>query len=164
MDGYTLNLGCGDKILDQCPPGYKCINIDFRPLEGVDVVSDVRSLPFKDQYFDYIIASDIIEHFPLSELGNLINEWYRVLKFNGIIKVRTPNLKFLTNHYSRYNDASFVSNHIFGGQDYEGNFHYIIFDRLWLGTIFHQFGMREVDYKEEGTNFVAKYFKGKDYV
>jgi predicted SAM-dependent methyltransferase len=164
MKGQTLNLGCGDKILDECPVGYKCVNLDNRDLPGVDVVADVRKLPFEDESFDYMIASDIIEHFPLSETGNLINEWVGVLKVGGTIKIRTPNLKFLAEHYLRYNDASFVSKHVFGGQDYPGNFHYIIFDRLWLATIFKQFGLMEVDYKEEETNFVAKYFKGGGYV
>lgn len=164
MGGYTLNVGCGEHIINECPTGYKCINVDNRNLPGVDIVADAKQLPFEDEYFDYIIASDIIEHFPIFETGKLVHEWARVLKVGGTIKVRTPSLKFLSEHYVKYHDASFISKHVFGGQDYPGNFHYVIFDRMWLGVIFKQFGMSEVDYKEEETNFIAKYFKGKGYV
>jgi len=53
-----LHLGCGNIILD----GYT--NIDIVPGEGIDVVSDVRSLPmYKDASVDEVYLSHVLEHF-----------------------------------------------------------------------------------------------------
>lgn len=148
----SLNVGCGDKVLKNIS-GFKCINVDIRPLEGVDIVCDVRRLPFPDEHFERILASDIIEHFPLSETDSLLKEWSRVLKTGGHLKFRTPSLKWVVNHYRTTGDAKFVSWHIFGGQDYETNFHYVIFDNVWLGTLCDKFGLKTIDYRENNSNF-----------
>ena len=76
---WALNLGCGDKPLDSIS-GYKCINIDLRKLYKINVVGNVLSLPFKDASFDRILASDILEHFPISKTTLLLIEWARVLR------------------------------------------------------------------------------------
>jgi predicted SAM-dependent methyltransferase len=151
--GLSLNIGCGDKILKNIN-NFPCINVDVRALEGVDVVCDVRELPFEDEIFDRILASDIIEHFPFSETKNLLREWARVLKKGGHIKFRTPSLKWVAAYYAKYGDAKFVSHHIFGGQDYDTNFHYVIFDNKWLSTLCKSFGLTTIDYKEDYSNFI----------
>jgi predicted SAM-dependent methyltransferase len=151
--GWSLNLGCGDKILNDIV-GYKCLNIDKRRLEGVDVVCDVKHLPFKNGAFDRILASDILEHFPISETEGLLKEWSRALKISGNMKFRTPSLKWVVAYYTRTGDAKFVSHHIFGGQDYPENFHYVIFDNVWLSRLCLQFGMTVIDYKEDYSNFI----------
>jgi len=155
----TLNVGCGERTFKEYPEGYKCINYDERKLDGVDEVGDVRDLPFPDEHFDYILASDIIEHFPVSETEDLLKEWRRVLKRSGIIEIKTPNMLWFVEHYAKYRDAKFASFHIFGGQDYPGNFHYVMFDRIWLNNIINRCGFFEVGYEEEGSNFVMKIMK-----
>jgi len=155
----TLNLGCGNRIFNEYPDGYKCINYDNRELPGVDQVGDVRDLPFPDEHFDYILASDIIEHFPIFETEDLLKEWRRVLTKSGIIEIKTPNMEWALDHYTKYRDAKFVSFHIFGGQDYPGNFHYVMFDRAWLNMIINKNGFFEVGYEKEGSNFVMKIMK-----
>lgn len=153
----TLNVGSGDRTFDEYPAGYKCINMDNRPnLKRVDVVGDVRKIPFGDEHFDYLLASDIIEHFPIAKTEDLLEEWNRVMKVGAIIEIRTPNIKWVVEHYSEYGDAKFVSYHIFGGQNYSGNFHYVIFDRRWLNTILNRLGFMEIDYEEAGSNFILK--------
>lgn len=151
-EGHSLNLGCGDKILKDIS-GYPCINVDIRPLKGVDVVCDVHQLPFEDKYFNRILASDIVEHFPISETEGLLQEWSRVLKVGGNMKFRTPSLKWVANHYLRTGDAKFVSYHIFGGQTYDTNFHYVIFDNEWLSSLCAKFGMETISYRENHSNF-----------
>ena len=148
----SLNIGCGSEILRDIS-GFKCINVDIRSLKGVDVVCDVKHLPFPDECFERVLASDIIEHFPLSETEKLLKEWTRVLKTGGHIKFRTPSLKWVVNHYNATGDAKFVSWHIFGGQDYETNFHYVIFDKGWLEKMCNKFSLVTVDYRENNSNF-----------
>jgi len=150
--GKSLNIGCGDVILKDIA-GYQCINVDIRPLDGVDYVCDVKELPFENEEFDRVLASDIIEHFPKSETESLIQEWSRVLKVGGNMKFRTPSLKWVAHHYLETGDAEFVSWHIFGGQDYDTNFHYVIFDNVWLSKICEKFNLKTIDYKENHSNF-----------
>ena len=158
MTRKTLNVGCGDRIYKEYPKGFPCTNIDNRPdLDEVDVVGDVRDLSmFKEAEFSYILASDIIEHFPLEETESIIKEWHRVLDRQGTLEIRTPNLKWAAFYYSHTGDAKFVSWHIFGGQDYEGNCHYVMFDRAWLRSICEPVGFKELDYEEDHSNFIMK--------
>lgn len=87
-----LNLACGNKIL----PNY--INCDLTnfysdsPTQKPDVVCDIRTLPFDDNYADEILAVHIIEHFHLWEVGAVLNEWKRVLKPNGVLILECPDL------------------------------------------------------------------------
>jgi len=125
-NGKALNIGCGNIILDDIA-GFPCVNVDIRPLDG--------------------------EHFPKSETRELVKEWSRVLKIGGRIKFRTPSLKWVAHYYLHTGDAEFVSYHIFGGQDYPGNFHYVIFDNKWLEQVCAEFNLRVIDYKEIHSNF-----------
>ena len=42
-----LNLGCGTQILE----GNKWINVDIRKVKGVDIICDIKHLPFKDNLY-----------------------------------------------------------------------------------------------------------------
>ena len=55
--GPKLNVGCGSDIREDY------LNVDARELPGVDVVADVRQLPFEPRSVDELYASHTIEHF-----------------------------------------------------------------------------------------------------
>lgn len=59
--------------------------------------SDLRlaKLPFKSNYFDFIILSEVLEHLIPSDIPKLILELKRVLKRNGWILITTPNITSL---------------------------------------------------------------------
>ena len=159
----TLNIGCGERVYDTYPnPEYKCINFDERKLlERVDAVGDVRDLSrWDDEVFNYILASDIIEHFPIKETESILLEWKRVLKVDGVIEFRLPNLADICRRYMEgKHDAKHTSWLLYGGQDYPGNFHYVAFDGDWFKAVVEPLGFKEVYFKEEGNNFVAKFEK-----
>ena len=162
MTKKTLNLGCGDRVFTEYPIGHKCVNYDLRAdLNGVDVVGDVEDLSmFKDEEFDYIMASDIIEHFPIFKTIPLLKEWNRVLKHGGSMEIRTPNMEWVSLYYSENKNAEFVSYHIFGGQDHPGNYHYVIFDPKWLSSLCEQAGFMVVSTERPpGSNFILKVYK-----
>lgn len=157
----ALNLGSGDRVYDEYPEksGFKCINLDKRlEWERVDVAAHVRHLPFEDETFDYVLASDILEHFPFKYTKSLLTEWTRVLKEDCVMEIRTPNLRWVQDFYKAGHNAQFISYHIFGGQDYPGNFHYVIFDREWLNKICNAVNLVETDYWEAPghSNFILK--------
>lgn len=157
MEKITLNIGCGERVFKEYPVGHRCINIDERDLSNVDKVMDVRVLDFPDNYFDYILASDIIEHFPITETTPILNEWKRVLKIGGVIEFRMPNLKDIcTKYINGEHDTKLTSWLLYGGQGYSGNFHYVGFDKEWFSSLCSKCKLKEIDYKEEGNNFVIK--------
>ncbi len=84
-----LNLGCGDKIL----PGY--INVDcMKSRKGnvVNIISDLRTLSFKKNIADEILAVHVIEHFYLWEADILLKSWRENLKPSGLIILECPNI------------------------------------------------------------------------
>ena len=52
------------------------------------IVGDCRDTPFKDAYFDYIIAGAILEHMDRPEV--FLKEMFRILKKNGVFVLSTP--------------------------------------------------------------------------
>jgi len=154
--GITLNVGCGDRRFKNFA-GNKCVNIDKRRIKGVDVVADVRRLPFKNGCADYVLASDVLEHFPISETNNILTEWNRAIKSAGVLEIRCPNLYTICKNYvDGKTSAKLTSWLLYGAQDYALNFHYVAFDKEFLsGRLGHR-GFDVIDYVDEGNNFILK--------
>jgi len=162
----TLNVGCGNRVFKEYPAGHKCINYDERSIPGVDEVGDATRLNYPSKHFDYILASDIIEHFPIARTKDVLTEWVRVLKRDGIIEFRLPNLEAICKDYlkrkgeNRANGtpiSHYFSWLLYGGQDYPGNFHYVAFDRRLIVYKCSKVGLEEIDWKKEGYNMIAKF-------
>ncbi len=90
------DVGCGSsRILADLP---QAIGVDMRidKLVFMRRVSDrlVRAdgmrLPFKDNQFECVLCSQVIEHIP-EENGKLIDELNRILKPDGILIIGTPD-------------------------------------------------------------------------
>ena len=88
-----LNLGCGHDVRD----GF--INIDLFSDNPLVVNMDIRRLDFADNSVDFILASDVLEHFSHRETSSLLSEWYRVLKPGAIIIIRCPSLRLQMKAY-----------------------------------------------------------------
>jgi len=85
VNNKKLNVGCGKDIKE----GY--INMDFLRLPGVNVVHNLNKFPwpFKNNEFDEIYASHILEH--LDDLTKAMAEIRRVCKNKARIIVRVPH-------------------------------------------------------------------------
>ena len=93
QQGIRLNIGCGRRVLD----GW--INVDKKTRESApDVDSDVRDLPFPDNYADEVMAIHLVEHFYAWEAPDVINEWRRVLKPGGKLIIECPDLEKTIKH------------------------------------------------------------------
>jgi len=63
--------------------------------------SDAQKTKFRNQEFDIIIASDILEH--LDDDKKALKEWCRILKKDGTLIVFTPAFKFLWSSHDAAN-------------------------------------------------------------
>ncbi len=92
MDKIFLNIGCGNCKLN----GF--INIDLEPT--ADLQLDVRNgLPFDDDSVDGIYSEHFIEHLTQSEAVAFLRECRRILKYEGALRISTPDL---SNSVQRY--------------------------------------------------------------
>jgi predicted SAM-dependent methyltransferase len=91
-----LNLGCGYRY------NVSWTNIDFKST-GPDVIAHNlrKGIPFENENFDVVYHSNVIEHFSKEEAPFFIQECYRVLKYNGILRIAYPDLETLIHHYIR---------------------------------------------------------------
>ncbi len=99
---HVLDVGSGDGALadflqNQNGCEVTCIDVSEVAIERVrslglkgSVVDIEKSLPFPDKSFDYVVASEVIEHIPRSE--DLLREMARISKKYVIISI--PNTGF----------------------------------------------------------------------
>ena len=95
LSGKILDFGCGSKPykhLFSSASAY--IGVDFK-IEGreetqmdVDFFYDGKIIPFEDNFFDSILATEVLEH--VFNIDELLLEFNRVLKPNGIALITTP--------------------------------------------------------------------------
>ncbi|MCP6718270.1 MAG: class I SAM-dependent methyltransferase [Patescibacteria group bacterium] len=83
--GLTLDLGCGYAVYQKYFPN--CIGFDIQPGLKVDVVGDAHNLPFKNEEFDNILCTEVLEHLHSPEIA--ISEMERVLKRGGKLILTT---------------------------------------------------------------------------
>lgn len=81
--GKILNIGSGIKKY-----GNRCVNLDIEPFPGVDVMSDARNMPFKDESFDLVLLEYVTEH--VSDSSKMMAEINRVLKKEGVVFSTVP--------------------------------------------------------------------------
>jgi len=123
-----LHLGCGNKKI------HGFTNVDIRALPGVDIVHDITNLPmFEDNSVDEIRASHVIEHISPNRVVDTLQEWYRILKPDGLLRIYCPDAGKLAQDYidGKINCEK-LSYQLFGAQDYDENFHVLAIDRKRL--------------------------------
>jgi predicted SAM-dependent methyltransferase len=140
-----LHLGCGSRYI----PGY--VHIDAVPFEHVDHVTAVDQLGFlQTESVDIIYSAHVLEHFTRSHLPVVLNEWNRVLRKGGILRVSVPSFQAIVQIYERTGNLNDVIGPLFGRQDYLYNFHYNVFDLDSLSKILTDMGflnIREYDWR-----------------
>jgi hypothetical protein len=95
-----INLGCGKDIRKDMT------NVDKRKWDGVDHVMDLRDWDLPDDSAEYILASQILEHFaPGDDLFTVMHNLWKTLKSGGKLEAYVPNANksiytFLPDHLS----------------------------------------------------------------
>lgn len=117
-----LDIGCStiDRKYKSDYPKDKVIGLDKFHVSGADVIADLeKSFPFKDNSFDMVVASHVLEH--TVNFFSIMEEIHRVLKPKGTLKVWVPhfssNLAYTNPDHKRFFGA--YSFHIFSSDNNE---------------------------------------------
>jgi SAM-dependent methyltransferase len=94
--GSILDVGCGMGDLLMHFPHRECVGVDISEdyltvarERGLEVVqAEAESLPFDDDSFDVVVATDILEH--VFDMNQVAREMVRVARF--FVAVRVPNM------------------------------------------------------------------------
>ena len=98
IKGFGIVVGVGKGAdLEVAPDGVVALDLPFTFLpkvkenfpEALVVQGDGTMLPFRDNSFDWLVCSEVIEHVP--ERDKMIAEFGRVIKPGGIMILTTPN-------------------------------------------------------------------------
>lgn len=97
MKGKTLDLGAGSAkyrdIIEAKADTYTAF--DMFPGERIDVVGNVLDLPFKNNHFDTVVSTQVLEH--VERPWVMVEEIYRVLKEDGVCILTCP---FITPYHA----------------------------------------------------------------
>lgn len=147
-----LHLGCGCVIL----PGF--INLDIRDGNGIDKTSLVYPIDYDNDTFDLIYASHVLEHFPRKQTTNVLQEWARILKKGGILRLSVPDIQALINIYKQTKDLDQIIGPLYGRQDYRYNYHYTVFDYIIIKKLMEKSGLEAIHYWDFRRTIHANYW------
>lgn len=94
LEKRILDIGSGDRKIDE-----SIISFDIEKYKHVKILGDAHYLPFKDNKFDLIIITAVLEHVPYPK--HVVCEIKRCLKNGGFIYVEVP---FLQGYHSDPHD------------------------------------------------------------
>ena len=90
-----INMGCG----------WRNFGKDWDHIDGGDYShldsKDIFNLPYEDGSVDLIYASHVIEYFDRDEVKDVLDEWIRVLKPGGKLRLAVPNFSEMAILYSK---------------------------------------------------------------
>jgi predicted SAM-dependent methyltransferase len=140
-DHIRINLGCGEI----CLPDY--INIDLRQVAEVDVIADVRRLPFEPSSLAEIASAHLVEHFRQHHfMSVLLPYWKSLLRPDGILRIVCPNWAAMLRHLQEGKmtlaDFKYVT---FGAQDYAGDDHFSMYTPESLSEVLRQVGFEQIE-------------------
>ncbi|OWP84675.1 hypothetical protein BWK59_04160 [Flavobacterium davisii] len=101
----VLDFGCGSGVFSYALASkgsdVTAIDLNLKPVtilsekikfpENINFIEDdIFKINFKGNKFDYIVALDVLEHIPISELDNYLELFINILKENGEIIISGP--------------------------------------------------------------------------
>lgn len=143
-----LELGAGEHPFLE---GDDWVHNDQRLLDHIETVGDANDpaychlLVARHGLFDGIRATHLLEHFSYLVTVNILCLWYSMLRPGGELYIEVPNLEWQMRAYVDGEiDARKAVYYIFGGQDYEGNFHRAGFDLPLLTQVLREAGFEKI--------------------
>lgn len=124
MSLIRLHLGSDKKRI----PGF--VNVDIRPEVNPDIVANVLKLPqVRADSVAEIYYCHGLEHLKYRDVPIALREWKRILVPGGILRLSIPDMSILCWMVSQANvPLKTVRGAISGGQEYDDNIHYSVWD------------------------------------
>ena len=155
-----LHVGCGGYYIE----GWLNADIDLR--RKVDIFLDARRpLPFEDDRFHLVFAEHLIEHITFAEARRFCSELRRVLRPGGVVRLSTPDLRFLLGYYedasaeaeqyTEYHSREFLRTDLRSKALVVSNFFYdfghrVIYDWELLEGLLREAGFHQIERRRAG--------------
>lgn len=137
-----LHLGCGKRYLT----GFTHVDLD--EYDHIDVNTSIDNLSmFESNSVDEIYSSHALEYFDVYEVLDVLNEWNRVLKQGGALRIAVPDFQNLTKVYLETGDIEKVIGPIVGRWPISQDrviYHKQIFDEKKLSSILTSCGFEDI--------------------
>ena len=92
-----LNVGCGPNI------NKNFINLDYSWRPGIDLCWDIsKQLPINNHSIQGIYTEHCLEHIDFSTCQLVLDEFYRILKIDGVVRIIVPDAELYFNLYHKY--------------------------------------------------------------
>jgi predicted SAM-dependent methyltransferase len=88
-----LHLACGTNVM----PGWA--NVDLEGPRAVIKLDLTAPLPVPDDTLEAVYSEHFIEHIERAQAQRLLAECHRVLKPGGVLRISTPDLRTIVDHY-----------------------------------------------------------------
>lgn len=142
-----LHLGCGKRYF----PGW--VHVDIASFDHIDVKTSVDDLSmFASETIEIIYSSHTFEYFDRVEAVKVLQEWNRVLKPGGTIRLAVPDFEQLIKVYHKTGDLNKIIGPLYGrmqiGTDAEPNwiFHKTVYDYETISSLLVENGFTEVSH------------------
>lgn len=94
-DEKKLQIGFGTNLLK----GWLNTGLSLREMWYGAYLDAGKPYPLPDASFDYVFSEHLFEHLTYKQAQNMLKESYRILKPGGVMRLATPDLKFLIKVY-----------------------------------------------------------------
>ena len=137
-----LHLGSGSRYLK----GY--LHVDIADYEHIDIKSSVDKLnTIDDDTVDEIYASHVLEYYDRNEVESVLNEWKRVLKKDGVLRIAVPNFETLIEVYQETDEIEKILGPLYGKWNLtDGSFiyHKTVYDKKSLTELLERIGFFDI--------------------
>jgi hypothetical protein len=144
--GYRINVGCGHKPLE----GW--INVDLRPLPGVDITATADNIPLPQGSCAAVTSAHLLEHFTEEDLQRrILPHWFALLQPGGTVRAIVPDAGSMMRLWAEGGmDFDTLRLITYGQQEYDGDFHFTMFTPASLGALLEKAGFVAVETVAEG--------------
>lgn len=159
-DKPKLQIGSGSNLLE----GWLNVGISVEESwKGVYMDAGKR-FPLPDESMNFVYSEHLFEHLTYQQAQNMLKESYRVLKPGGIMRLATPDLRFLLGLYQEpekplhkaymqfsVKDDGMPASPVYVISRFHTNWgHQIIYDRETLTRMLEEVGFRDITSCEVG--------------
>ena len=154
----ALDVGSGEleRTFEDCET---VVRVDIREEAKPDYRCDVRFLPFGDEEFDIVFSSHVLEHIDRGQQKSTLEEWCRVVKKGGELRLVLPSIKWAAQEIVKGNLDYNVLNVLYGAQSNPYDYHQAGFTPEFLRELVTSLGLSVTEVREEGYNILLSAIK-----